>query len=381
MDWERLPPIVLEKILYFAADHEEFTNVWLMSMEKFGRVCSYWRKVILSSKTLFPLDKSCLYYDEDDENFDAEAVNRMLETGYFPVVKTLVVYNVDVLKNLQAVNANKDNSLTRFYFQLSADESDNYQDQYILLIHFINSLGFSNVDFFCVRISSLIKLHYQYIFWDLMIKMIHTNSKPKTLQFHIYGIDPLVSWAGLNTNGLNTNFAHIYPGQGSVKTLLVEFEQMFTREHKSFPDWSGLTDVVKVEEVMVIQHGNIHFVYPIQTDCFKMSLMVALRFTDLGPAGPMALFNLKESPVATWFRSFKKFVLLEDVPWEPMIEDSPRIMRFFQDLGCRDVSFEPFPDHFRRSWQILPFRTPIYQFENLALDSDITDTSDSETSD
>ena len=90
MDWERLPPIVLEKILYFAADHKEFTNLWLMSMEKFGRVCSYWKKVILSSKVLFPVEKSCLYLtDENDQNYDAEAVNRIFENGFFSVVNPL----------------------------------------------------------------------------------------------------------------------------------------------------------------------------------------------------------------------------------------------------------------------------------------------------
>ena len=162
--------------------------------------------------------------------------------------------------------------------------------------------------------------------------------------------------------------------------LSFEFEQMFTSEHKSFPDWSRLTNFVKVEEVMVLHPGNIQFVFMIQADCFKISPAIVLPFTDLGPLGPLAISRLERTGIATWFRSFKKFVLLEEVP-DLMNEKSQRIKRFFQDLGCRDVSSESFPDNLRDSWKTIGFRTPILSFEHLSLEFNTNDNSDSEASD
>ena len=347
MDWEHLPPHVLEKILYFAADHTKKENLWLISIEKFGRVCSYWKAVILSSKTLFPLDKSCLYLShEKDEKFDAEAVDRLLETGFFSVVKTLAITDLKILKSkdpnryVRPVFTN--NSLIKLYCQIDAKETWTFQEECVLLKHFISNLA--QVEFFCTRFKSIIKPHYAGLFWDLMIKMIHSNSKPKTLQFHIYGVDPQVNWIEY------TNFN--CSGPGSIKTLLFEFEQHFTIEDKSFPEWSHLTKYIKVEEVMVLQHGNIQFVYKIQADCFKIWSSVAVRFTDLGPAGPLALSNLEKTPIPLWFRSFKKFVLVDESP-ELVNQNKQRILRFFRDLGCRNVSFEQYPESVLHPWQVM----------------------------
>ena len=186
------------------------------------------------------------------------------------------------------------------------------------------------------------------MFWNLMIQMIHSNSKPKTLQFHIYGMDPNVNWAPYT----NCDWS----GPGSIKTLLFEFEQQFTIEEnpspKSFPEWSHLTKYIKIEEVMVLQHENIQFVYKIQADCFKIWSSVAVRFTDLGPAGGLALSKLEKTPIPLWFRSFKKFVLVDESP-EPVKQNKQRILRFFRDLGCRNVSFEQYPESVLHPWQVM----------------------------
>ena len=54
MDWDRLPPFIVEKIIYYATDAESgwYDNRWLESLEKFGRVSEQWKSIITTSEKL-----------------------------------------------------------------------------------------------------------------------------------------------------------------------------------------------------------------------------------------------------------------------------------------------------------------------------------------
>ena len=53
MDWDTLPPFIIEKIVYYATDAEhKAKHSWLESLQKFGRVSERWKSIITTSKKL-----------------------------------------------------------------------------------------------------------------------------------------------------------------------------------------------------------------------------------------------------------------------------------------------------------------------------------------
>ena len=82
MNWSNLAPTILEKVMFYSAQKEQQRDdkergrmiahhTWLLTIEKFCRVNSHWKKVAFSSKKLFPFNKAINFINESSEEEEA----------------------------------------------------------------------------------------------------------------------------------------------------------------------------------------------------------------------------------------------------------------------------------------------------------------------
>ena len=101
MDWETLPPFIIEKIVNYAAhaESEEKSDSWnrstwwLWSLEKFGRVSERWRSTIIRSKKLISDGRNELSFSCGKKNTANlyDLAKGLASGGYFGLIKHLEV--------------------------------------------------------------------------------------------------------------------------------------------------------------------------------------------------------------------------------------------------------------------------------------------------
>ena len=102
MDWETLPPFIIEKIIYYAAHAESEekpyyslnrSTRWLWSLEKFGRVSERWRSTIIRSKKLICDGRNELSFLCGKKNIANlyDLAEGLASGGYFGLIKHLEV--------------------------------------------------------------------------------------------------------------------------------------------------------------------------------------------------------------------------------------------------------------------------------------------------
>lgn len=76
MNWENLPWLIIEKIVYEAAEEAEYlvthdANQWLMDIRSCADVCKNWREAILTSKTMFNVHReAAIHFGEERHGKD-----------------------------------------------------------------------------------------------------------------------------------------------------------------------------------------------------------------------------------------------------------------------------------------------------------------------
>ena len=101
MDWETLPPFIIEKIVYYAAHAESeeksdswnWSTWWLWSLEKFGRVSERWRSTIIRSKKLISDGRNELNFSCGKEYIANlyDLAEGLASGGFFGLIKHLKV--------------------------------------------------------------------------------------------------------------------------------------------------------------------------------------------------------------------------------------------------------------------------------------------------
>ena len=95
MNWSNAPPTILEKVMFYAAQNEKHNSTWLLAIEKFSRVSTYWKKVVFSSKVLFPTNAS-LWFDTDWQTGEMDSGNEakdLVKAGFLGLVSKLFIDN------------------------------------------------------------------------------------------------------------------------------------------------------------------------------------------------------------------------------------------------------------------------------------------------
>ena len=273
MNWESLPYNIIEKIVYYAADketHEAFLNLqeqrsimisdgddlnhkWLLFIRKLGLVCDGWRNSIFLSNKLFPLSRSVVKFTSRQETYyDAKAITR---SGYFCMVKSLTIDNCS-LRDLRLIYNNaKDNSLVELNLFIDNTWNSESFDVLMDIISLSTKLSKFYIRFkMCVMKPSIFKLPNTYCqewavkFWKLMLKTIHCNPLPKDISWYITLWDTTeIDWSFVSKSDCS--------GVGTVKDLALGINGKTALDG---PDWTCLTDVVKVDEVNLSGIDEVH---------------------------------------------------------------------------------------------------------------------------
>ena len=217
MSWSKLPAEILEKIFYFAALKQEqdpqeervYTahlldeilrgekdgteHTWLLTIEKFSRVSAHWEDVVFNKgnkNLLFPADKTINFVPP--KKVLKRAIT-LLKAGFLSVAKGLEInypealYSDDTLywytrnlieTQLQAIKV--------FINGYSTDE-DSWTVQKIRpLTNIISKSPNANLFELGILIRSQNDL---VLFWQLLLKMVHCNPKPKNIRLSVYQCD------------------------------------------------------------------------------------------------------------------------------------------------------------------------------------------------
>ena len=181
MDWSNAAPHILEKVMLYAAQKEQqrdekergrsiTRHTWLLTIEKFCRVNSHWKKVAFSSKKLFPFNKAINFINERPD----EEAKTLLKAGFLSVVKVLHIDNPEVFKYTGNVMETSLISI-HTYNGRNIDWSEENVLSMMDLISKSPSARHFSID---CQIDSV-------SFWQLLMKMVHCNAKPKTIDLRM----------------------------------------------------------------------------------------------------------------------------------------------------------------------------------------------------
>ena len=198
MNWSNLTPIILEKIMFYAAQMEKreeeergrtsleedtmsdtswpdpWHSTWLLTIEKFCRVSVHWKQVAFSSNILFPEDKP-IEYDGNSDELDDEA-RKLFKAGFLSVVKKIRIVGWSYPEASKYIGNMMETSLRSIYIRFNIY---GFTDENLLPIMDIISKS-PNADYFqlFIRIESQ---NDAVLLWQLLLKIVHCNSKPKRI--------------------------------------------------------------------------------------------------------------------------------------------------------------------------------------------------------
>ena len=281
MNWSNAAPTILEKVMFFTAHKEQRDNQgrgtflqgrislnernkWLLTMEKLSRVSVHWKKVVFSSKILFPSNKS-IDFDNGSEKLGKEA-KILLKAGFLSLVKGVSIDNpkafqytgnvlettlhsIDIGTNMGNIKWTEEDIRSMMDIISKSPNAS----QFILSYHLQNQ-------------------NDAILFWQLLLKIVHCNSKPKTIHLDIETDDRVnnqIDWhfvKKLETSGI-----------GSIESLVFENSPI----HQVYVN--VVSHLAKYVEINQLAAEGSDFARQIQAKCFKLVLYEAtdINWTEL----------------------------------------------------------------------------------------------------
>ena len=269
MNWSNLTPIILEKIMFYAAQmevldepgrkitlydeesSEEFTHChsWLLTIEKFCRVSVHWKQVAFSSNILFPDDKSIHFGNHELE----DEARTLLMAGFISVVKKLCIADSLAFKWIENVTETSLRSI-----QIEARYPKWSEDSIRSMMDIISKSPNASSFTLCYRLQSQ---NDALLLWQLLLKIIHCNSKPKTIYLSIdtdNECEDQINWDFIKSSETS--------GIGSIEFL--KFGENFPLEQLYADAISHISKNVEIYQLCV--EITADFVGQIQAKCFEI---------------------------------------------------------------------------------------------------------------
>lgn len=311
MNWETLPPLILEKIIYYSADYEYNCTRWLLLIKKFGRVSGRWKSAITTSKKLFSDERNQLVLDNKAYLYDIVDTQGTL-------IRHLIIDGLTcpfrVKRVLESIK-NAENYVFLEKLEISIEPSwtlDNVKS----VMNFLNRCP----KLFCVRFNLYDKLkctqQWAVRLWELLLCTVHCNSLPKMI---FIVTDYNVDIGEMISLDIDWSFisSYNYEGIGSVKELKLELDPNVNEiSLGQGPLWCYLTEKVKLEQLTIIRFGgknrlrkHSRFLSGMKTDCLKVEVygFDSYKITQLEKA---------------WFQTFKILHIVDDIKQCPAIIDT-----------------------------------------------------------
>ena len=352
MNWDTLPTLIIEKIVYYAANSEYEANSqltayksnrWLLSLEKFGRVSDRWKSAILTSRKLFSDERNQLVLDNQAYLFDM--AETLISGGYFGLIRSLIIVDITcpyrVKRILDSVE-NAENYASLQEFEITIDSNWTLEN--------VNSV--MNILHRCPKITCIkIRLYDKYkctqewavTLWELLLCTIHCNPLSKTISFVTdYDVDIgemvdlEIDWSFITS--------YVHEGIGSIKELELELDPNVNEVPLGQgPLWCYLTDKVKIDRLTIVGFGGINrlkkhrlFLRGLKADCLKVQIY---GFDS---------YNITE-PEKKWFRSFKTMHITDDIKKLPAIIDTMKTIQHtnahFVIEDANNLFYETFRDN------------------------------------
>ena len=282
MNWSNLAPTILEKVMFYSAQKEQqrdnrgriiAPHTWLLTIEKFCRVSTHWKNVAFSSEKLFPENKSIEFNgkrweedsdedSEEDSEEDLEEAKILLKAGFLSMVKGLRIGNSEVFKYTGNVMETSLISIHTYDRKNIWWSEENVRSMMDLLSKSPNAKNF----YFECLIDSV-------PFWQLLLKMVHCNSKPKNIDLctdYFYPAQRPADWQTGQTDWEFIKSSEV-SGIGSIESLsfrgLKRFEDPLQRFQFYADAVSHLAKNIEINELVT---NDIEFAKQVQAKCFKL---------------------------------------------------------------------------------------------------------------
>ena len=282
MNWSNVAPIILEKVMFYAAqkekreqkkgitswsEYKEFydRSTWLLTIEKFCRVSVHWKKVAFSSKILFPSDES-IHFDNENEKLGEEA-KTLLKAGFLPMVKEVHIGNPEAFQYTGNVKETSLRSIEIVTFRRTY-EDDMDEGTYVKwtgedirsMMDIVSKSPHSNWFTFSYHLQNQ---NDAVLFWQFLLKIIHCNSKPKTIYLEIdtTDCDRQIDWDFIKTSETS--------GTGSIESLIFQKSPIDQLYSDAISHLSKSVEIYQLgaEDLSV---GCADFARQIQAKCFML---------------------------------------------------------------------------------------------------------------